>query len=320
MTASSPQLPRADTSHSLGVNALLDELLADVPGKDLAMTPMREGDEQESGVGLAEPMTTPRSRSRQIAELCGEMDSCLAALDRMEESNRLKQQAVRKEMEAEESILTSPISPMLEGDSLADAYYQASVSPSRSVAAQLPMPTAAAGSPTVLSASLQALQDDEELLRQSDEERIARLRNEVEGLRVREAQQHEEILQHQHLLDVMAMDEASLRAASEVEAVPSEIRSADLSALVAEADDVLADFEAQFPGAGGGGVAADLQQLGQAGPLGTLERLELRLGQASRGLGHMEGALDSELHELEKILAAQTQNDPDEPDHEAIPC
>lgn len=308
---------------------MLDELLAEVPGKELPLAPTQEVDEiSRSGDAQATP------RSRQIADLCGEVDSCLAALDRMEEENKHRAQALRREMQADSvqfPTLTSPISDGCEAsgelslshqrrraqdreDAIYDAYYQAaSVSPSRS-RVQLPVPVHRPGSPSLVT-SPTSMQAEEESLRRADEARIAKLRNEVEGLRVKEADMQREIMQQ--WLDVEALD-GSVPAASEVEAAPS----AALSALVAEANSVLGDLDSSLPGR----RPTDDER--------AIDSLEQRLAEAQQDLGHMEGvlgsaegALDCEIKELERMLAAETadpaalrdQGDSSEPDQEAQP-
>lgn len=313
------------SSSSLGVSALLDELLAEVPGKaqdSIPLPPMSERSEEAFSARVLEQQALKQAeqempdrevlmtpRAAQIAELCGEMDSCMAALDKMEQDNKLRHQALQRELAVMDQHRVD---------------YPALFSPGSASEAEAEVGFSRVDTDGYQLESSPAPTDHrktEDPFAASDEERIAKLRNEVEALRIREAEMQREL--EQQWLDFEAMGGSPNHSASEVEGVhTSEFRSVDLAALVQEADNVLGEAD----------LVLGARQYDEQVPINTaaLSQLEYRLAEAQRDLGNLEGimdsaggALDAEINELEQLLAAEGMRGiagSNEPDEEAIPA
>merc|ERR1719204_1956639 len=293
----------------MGVSALLDVLLAEGhAGKEAPpSSPVLEVERNPGSPDeLAYCQVSPRSR--QIAELCGEMDTCLASLGRWEEESRRRVELLRQDLEQQYGFSYEERGAVglqdwelkdidepddLQQEALAGEVYCQALSPS--------IVRSSSNSPprlTPLQAAEGVLLRREDLLRHADEERIARLRAEVESLRCKEVEMQQEIMQQ--WLDCENMD-------------PSASGPSELSALCREADRVLGEgslfnsrTEMLLPQVPGGASEID-----------GVDDMEARLAEAQKGLAQMEGAMhssrsqiDSELAELEQLLA----------DRETQPC
>lgn len=294
----------------MGVTALLEELLSDrdplSTSGELVMD-MTTGPDIGLGHGVS-------PRSRQIAELCGEMDSCLESLAKWEEDSRNRVDALKREMESqygfsyEEQVRFPAVSDLggYEADGfggLPDEHEDSVDEGCCRAVVQLPEPRVefVRGVPCK---PLSKLQLQEDVMRHEDEDRIAKLRAEIEGLKQKEAEMQQEIIQQ--WLDVEALD-GWAPGVAEVQA--SDIRSVEFSVLCAEADNVLAN-----------GCVGD-RPPSYSGVV--IEGLEARLREARGGLSYMEDRLDSarsrvdsEISELEKLLA-ERDSGADSPDEEA---
>lgn len=280
----------------MGVSALLDELLAEGHGKEAPpASPVRELRQQAeiAAEDLSCCQVTPRSR--QIAELCGEMDCCLASLGRWEEESRLRVQALRQDLEQQYGfayeegggatcIKDWELKDVDEPDELQqqEAYCRAL---SGGKVDDLPLLTRSRSASPVRSMH-QVVEDP---LRRADEERIAKLRAEVESLRHKEAEMQQEIMQQ--WLECEAL-EGSAPPASE------------LSTLCREADRLLGEEGRSLCD-----TRAEMLEPSALGATDQVEGMEARLAEAQSGLVHMEGHLnsarsqiDSDLAELERLF------------------
>mmetsp|Transcript_37617 Transcript_37617/g.95298 ORF Transcript_37617/g.95298 Transcript_37617/m.95298 type:complete len:325 (-) Transcript_37617:58-1032(-) len=312
-------LVKVRASSSMGVTALLDELLAENCGREPPpSSPVYEPREQvEDGLDrTGSPEVSPRSRD--IAELCGEMDSCLASLGHWEEESRLRVLALRKDLEAqygfafdenaarfpaweaqdciasdpEDDNLNGSYMRLLEKEELVIEAHRRAIAAQASDLEKRPGSAGSLMATSPLKASTprisRALHDPQ---RQNDEDRIAKLRAEVDILRQREAEMQQEIMQ-QWL---------------EIEGAEGSPERSDTSALCCEADYLLRD----------GSPAPAMTTLEVMAAIDAEEqeefaRMEARLASAQAGLGAMEAALDSarsemdsELSELERLLSVE---------------
>lgn len=170
---------------SLGVTALLDELLSNESGDDggaqppLNFAPLdRVGDDEVT---------------RQVKDLHNEMDDCLASLDVWARERKIQSDALQKELEAQygfsyqEAMAFEAGDIGIHGDGLGDTDEAAELNPYDSRIPHAPFVGIADRSRTsgvTVEASSSALVVDD-ATRQTDEIRIAKLRAEVEELRHR---------------------------------------------------------------------------------------------------------------------------------------
>mmetsp|Transcript_89320 Transcript_89320/g.255812 ORF Transcript_89320/g.255812 Transcript_89320/m.255812 type:complete len:326 (-) Transcript_89320:64-1041(-) len=308
---------------SMGVTALLDELLAENCGRETPpSSPVYEPRERvEEGLGRpGGPEVSPRSRD--IAELCGEMDSCLASLGQWEEESRLRVLALRKDLEAqygfafdenaarfpaweaqdciasdpEDENLNGSYRRLLEKEELVIEAHRRAIAAQARDLEERPGSAGSLMATSPLKASTprisRILHDPQ---RQNDEDRISKLKAEVDILRQREAEMQQEIMQQ--WLEIEGAE-------------GSPERSSDLSALCCEADCLLRD----------GSPAPAMTTLEVMAAIDAEEqeefaRMEARLASAQAGLGAMEAALDSarsemdsELSELERLLSVEDRS------------
>jgi len=308
---------------AMGVTALLDELLAEgagTGGRELPPSPdpeheiayTRAGAAQDGINGCRQAINEVSPRSRQIAELCGEMDSCLASLSKWEEDSRCRVEALRKGLEAEygfgfEDKVRFPAWELRDIDSedapdeplersapgLLDQEELVGEAYCRALALGTSSPE-----PRTEDLRREASTDP---LRRADEERIAKLRAEVENLRQKEAEMQQEIFQQ--WLDAEAL-EGSGSAAAAAAAMPVGANSSNISFLCREADQILGETGGGDSPARAKLAAEDEEECAE------MEEIEARLAAVQDGITHMEGNLDSarsmvdsELSELEKLLA-----------------
>lgn len=308
-------------------------------------------------------VVTPRSK--QIAELSAEMDMCLASLGKWEEESRLRVEALRKEMEVKygmafdpraaggriaawEAKEREPSEPEYLGSALLGGTYRrlleneelVTEAYSRALHTGSPiddwlMPgspgSLMATSPCRMSSeSPSLLLADRPLLdpsRIEDEARIARLRAEVEALRLREQEMAQEIAQQWAELEAAGADRfedegdaeeednfyrAEVRASGSACGAPSTTSAcfggsvSNLSALCREADSLLG-VAPPSPGR-----PAAFPPPRSAAAVEDLAVIEARLVNTHGGLKHMEAMIcsarslvDSELSELERMLARE---------------
>jgi len=215
----------AKPAMGLGVTALLDELLAKeaeeagpavVPEKVAAVPAEAQAantdpscvegtKESEGAVGGDDASYEPNEVeqeaeaevSRQVAELCGEVDACLESMANWEEESRQRREALKRELEAqygfsyEDSMLDGPrveAESGLEEDEEENEEMNVSAyirGAEPLVASMMDPPMAQRAVP---AAHYRALDGQDEAMRLADEARIERLRAEVEKLRRRGAQ------------------------------------------------------------------------------------------------------------------------------------
>lgn len=291
-----------------GVSALLDELLSEdaavgahdgvnreeaFPSPELHPS-MSKGETSYSWEGpesLACLQVSPREQ--QLAELAGEVDACLATLERWEEDRRADLEALQKDLEQQDAVagdnngldiadwelkdvddpdeatrrdpaqvVCHAFTGRLHTDSPSIVRSEASASRAQSPAAP----------------RLAAMQASEEAMRHHDEKRIAALRVDLERLRGRDAELQQEFAQ------------ASVHTAS------------DLAALCQEADCVLGEVNITS-------LRTGQADVGDTADFSTVADLETQLVQAQRGLSQLEGTMnsacshvDSEIAELERLL------------------
>lgn len=301
-----------DACGGLGVTQLLDELLAEQAVHQAAQLEATEADaaddDAEQGEGAEEDtaggvMRQEREVARQVAELCGDLDACLASMGAWEEEGRQRREVLKRELEAQYGFTYEEA---VEAKTVYDSRQEnADESPLGSEAAEeddneenrgqvapystSPPPFLACGLLAAPSAipyaapfAIAPLGGVDEARLLADEARLARLREEVEELRQQSLQAE------------------TARISFEAQAFPPD---ADLSAWCLEVDKAL--------------VAAPLPpSLGAASPgLGLaecegLEEIEEALASARAHAGRMESDLsvahariESELSDLDRLLS-----------------
>lgn len=303
----------------LGVTALLDELLArDAEAEEAspvvapAETSAAPAEAQAAATGLSCAERTVESEgtanggdapwkpneveqeaeaevSRQVAELCGEVDACLESMANWEEESRQRREALKRELEAQYGFSYEEASldgPRVEAESGLEEEEEENEEMNVSayirgaeplVASMLEVPMAQRAVP---AAHYRAFDGQDEAMRLADEARIERLRNEVEKLRRRGAQ---------------------------VEAVQEEVSGVDLDGSC------MREWCAEVDAALGMPMDDSLDMSYYGGPGGMeggLELIDNRLASAMEHGSDIEGALnvanlriEAELGDLDRLLS-----------------
>jgi len=219
-------------------------------------------------------------RTRQIAELCGEMDACLSSLGRWEEDRRGRLMPMAEDLQVKDfDDLDTPRPQEVAGAAAGQVMDDVVVRHSASIVSAA---SCGLSSPSRLS----KLQVVENSMRAADEDRIASLRAELENLRRRDAEMEQEVARDWHT------DEQN---------VPLGYASlSDFSALCREAHEALAESSTCDGRGDPAAIHSDED----------IDSVEAKLLQAQSGLAEVEGALQSarshidwEIAELERLMA-----------------
>lgn len=251
---------------------------------------------------------TSTPTSRQIAELSREMDACLSSLEGWEGESERRREALKRELESAYGFsyqdTTSEVFGCLTGHATADLEMSGMLGNATADLEVEDMPVdEAAGSRLQASSARMAsqqpdrfepdrgllLREDPEVVR-AEEERIGRLRREVEEMRRQACSDHGD---HSPAMETPDVLQASFAATT------------GLTAWCAEVDAALAGEDLESSGLGGGSPTMGARGLrtmeGQlADAMKEVAGMEERLGQA-------QSQVNAELGDLDRLLAECSQ-------------